>query len=35
MIGYGDMFIQNATKSTQGTHTAKLWKAKKEAWFTK
>ncbi len=35
MTGYGDMFIRNATEPTQGTLTAKLWKAKKEAWFAK
>ncbi len=35
IIGYGDMFIRNATEPTQGTHTAELWKAKKEAWFAK
>ena len=29
------MFIRNATEPTQGTPTAELWKAKKEAWFAK
>lgn len=35
MIGYGDMFIYNVTKPTQGTFITKLWKAKKEVQFVK
>lgn len=35
MIGYGDMFIQNATKPIQSTFIIKFQKAKKEAWLAK
>lgn len=35
MTRYGDMFVQNATEPIQGTLTAELCEAKKEAWFAK